>query len=295
MTLTELCNTLHYSENTFKRSFKRTCESLQKKGIVVIKNGYGDTADYTIIYDDALKIPKKSQKIEHTDLIGQRFGHLTVLKDSGERFHRGVVWQCKCDCGNIKNIPAARLKNGHAKSCGNDNCIYHSYYNDLTGQRFGKLIALSPTTMKDNSHMYWKCQCDCGKIVEVASNHLLRQDIQSCGCILSIGEQNIEKVLIDNNIEYKKQISFPDLKNINKLRYDFGIFSNNTLIRLIEFDGIQHFKEQNYFSHSLQETKHNDQLKDNYAKEHNIPLVRIPYYERDKINLELIIGDKYLI
>ena len=28
---------------------------------------------------------------------------------------------------------------------------------------------------------------------------------------------------------------------------------------------------------------------------HNIPLVRIPYKERDNITLDLIMGDKYLI
>lgn len=38
--------------------------------------------------------PKVSKQKIHTELIGQRFGHLTVLQDSGERFHRGVVWTC---------------------------------------------------------------------------------------------------------------------------------------------------------------------------------------------------------
>lgn len=298
MTLKELCAELNYSENTLKRSFNRTCEVLKrKKGIIITKTGIEPNADYTITYDKTLINQKVSQQKIHTDLVGQRFGHLLVLKDSGERFHRGVVWTCQCDCGNIKNIPGSRLKNGHAKSCGSENCPYHSYYDDLTNQRFGKLVALKPTTMKDGSHMYWLCQCDCGEQIEVSSNGLKRGSTKSCGCITtSIGEDNIEQILINNNIKYKKEISFDDLKNVKLLRFDFGIYdSNNNLIRLIEFDGIQHFKEQNYFTHSLEQTQRNDKIKNDYCKQNNIPLVRIPYWERDKMTLEMLFGEEYLI
>ncbi len=299
MNLTELSKLLDYSENTFKRSFNRTCESLKKnKGIIVHKTGVEPNADYSIEYDDSLIIPKKSTKIEHFDLIGQKFGHLTVIKDSGERFHRGVVWTCQCDCGTVKNIPGQYLKSGHNKTCGRDDCPYNLHYDDITGQRFGRLVAIKPTELKDGSHMYWLCQCDCGNVIEAASNHLKRGDIQSCGCIkTSIGEENIQKTLEKNNISYLKEVKFPDLKNSNNayLRYDFAILENNKIIRLIEFDGIQHFEEQNYFTHSLEETKKNDIIKNEYAKKNNFPLVRIPYWERDNITLDLIMGDKYLL
>ena len=105
----------------------------------------------------------------------------------------------------------------------------------------------------------------------------------------------LKKILNENNIEYREQVSFPDLINIRPLRYDFGIFENGVLIRLIEFDGIQHFKDQNYFSHDLQNTKNNDIIKNEYCKNNNIPLVRIPYWERDKITLEMLLGKEYLI
>ena len=36
-------------------------------------------------------------------------------------------------------------------------------------------------------------------------------------------------------------------------------------------------------------------MKNEYALSHNIPLVRIPYWERDNITLEMILEDKYLI
>lgn len=36
-------------------------------------------------------------------------------------------------------------------------------------------------------------------------------------------------------------------------------------------------------------------MKNEWAKKHNIPLVRIPYWERDKITLDMILKDEYLV
>ena len=75
-------------------------------------------------------------------------------------------------------------------------------------------------------------------------------------------------------------------------RYDFVILKNNTPIRLIEFDGEQHYKNiANWDSLELQQKR--DQIKNEYAISHNIPLVRIPYWERDNITLDMIMGDQY--
>lgn len=52
------------------------------------------------------------------NLINQRFGRLLVLKDSNERVHRGVIWECLCDCGNLIKIRAGHLQNGRTQSCG---------------------------------------------------------------------------------------------------------------------------------------------------------------------------------
>lgn len=52
MTLKEVAKKLGKSEKTIKTQFKRTQENLQKKGIILIKNGYGDNADFQIIYEE---------------------------------------------------------------------------------------------------------------------------------------------------------------------------------------------------------------------------------------------------
>lgn len=294
MTLKEFCEKYHYSPNTVRRSFNRTVESMKNKGYILTKTGTWCDGDYQVVENKNL-IPEKEITLS-TRLVGQRFGHLTVIEDTGKRLHRSIIWKCKCDCGNEHEVTSNNLNGGQVNSCGKQNCPYHKTFENLKGQRFGKLIAMYPTSMKDGSHMYWVCQCDCGNQTEVASNHLKKGDVQSCGCIkTSIGEMNIKKILEENNIQYQEQITFDDLKNIKSLRYDFGIYQNGNLIRLIEFDGIQHFEEQDYFTHSLTETKNNDIIKNKYAKDNNIPLVRIPYWERDKMTLEMLLGKEYLI
>ena len=50
------------------------------------------------------------------DLTGLRFGRLTVVEFAGVK--RIVHWKCRCDCGTEIVIPANRMQNGDAKSCG---------------------------------------------------------------------------------------------------------------------------------------------------------------------------------
>lgn len=55
---------------------------------------------------------------------------------------------------------------------------------DLTNQRFGKLVALRPTEMRDTARStIWECKCDCGNVCYVSRNSLVRNLKQSCGCL----------------------------------------------------------------------------------------------------------------
>ena len=57
---------------------------------------------------------------------------------------------------------------------------------DLTGQRFGRLVALERVPTQPyyaSGHMWWKCRCDCGQETLVRSNSLKQGAIRSCGCL----------------------------------------------------------------------------------------------------------------
>ena len=59
------------------------------------------------------------------DLVGRRYGKLTVVAHSGVHTYsngRKVhIWDCKCDCGNTKRADAGNLKSGNVRSCG---CLF---------------------------------------------------------------------------------------------------------------------------------------------------------------------------
>lgn len=233
------------------------------------------------------------------NLTGQKFGRLTVLSRAQTK-NKKTYWHCICECGNECDIRADQLKQNITKSCG---CLHKesaskqgkNNFKDLTNQKFGKLTALYPIKEENSKKYYWICQCECGNIIKVLGTSLSSKNTLSCGCVKSLGEANIKNILKNNQINFISQyhIKFND-KNYF---YDIAIIENNNIIRLIEFDGIQHFgRISGWFTEERKkQLEQNDLQKNLYAKNNNIPLVRIPYFERDNITLELILGDKYLI
>lgn len=231
-----------------------------------------------------------AKKNTQKNLVGQKFGYLTVIKDSTKRKNNRIIWECLCDCGNITYVTTNDLTQGNTKSCG---CLHKNFISnltrkDLTNCRFGRLTALYPTDERVDKKIVWHCKCDCGRECNVVSTKLISKSTLSCGCLrMSIGEALIAEVLTNNKIVYYQEYKFQDLGN---LRYDFYLPEYN---RLIEFDGEQHFRDTGWGD--LKSYRERDKIKNNYAKSHNISLIRIPYWEKDKINLEMLLGDKYLI
>ena len=60
---------------------------------------------------------------------------------------------------------------------------------DITGQRFGRLLVFERSedriSKSGRKIIRWKCQCDCGNIIDVDSSNLLRGNTRSCGCLTS--------------------------------------------------------------------------------------------------------------
>lgn len=215
--------------------------------------------------------------------IGKRYGNLTVIDFAGRSpIDKKLLWKCKCDCGNITTVRTAHLHSGAVKSCGCKNIAIKK--NEL-GKKYGLLTVIEEAPSRGNM-AHWKCRCDCGNIVEVSGVNLRTGNSKSCGCVRSIGEYNIIQLLTQNNISFKHQFSFDDLVYKEKLRYDFAILDeNDNPIKLIEFDGPQHIKGNCWYT---EEGHIRDLMKEQYAKEKNIPLIRIPYKERDNITLQML-------
>lgn len=219
------------------------------------------------------------------NLINQKFGLLTVIGiEKDENNHS--KWKCQCDCGNITYATSHDLTSGHKKSCG---CITQSH---LVGQRFGLLTVLEQTEKRNpgNREIIWKCKCDCGSIIEVSTHNLICSHTMSCGCIKSQGELKIINILNENNILYEREKTFNLCKDEKLLRFDFYLPEFNILI---EYDGEQHFNPIKFGNMSEEEannkfllTKKHDDFKNQWCKENNILLIRIPYWHFKNLSLK---------
>jgi len=101
------------------------------------------------------------------------------------------------------------------------------------------------------------------------------------------GETRIKNYLDKYGIKYKTQYSYQDCVYKQQLRFDFAIFNDSysKLLFLVEYDGVQHFEPVKAFGgvKEFNLNKIRDEIKDNYCKQNNIDLVRIPYFEFGKI------------
>lgn len=170
-------------------------------------------------------------------------------------------------------------------------------YKDLKGEKFGHLTVIKENKERYNQdilktkkpHRYWWCKCDCGnpELIQVESSHLKNGHTTSCGCIKSLAEQQITKILKNNNIRFQSEYTFQDLTGIKNgiLRYDFAILNEQKqVLYLIEYHGKQHYIQNGGWNtkQEFNNRQANDKIKEKYAKDNNIPLIIIPYTIKPK-------------
>lgn len=256
-------------------------------------------------------LKKDSAKSRKKDYTGMIFGELTVIEDIGKRGSDGCVyWRCQCSCGNDNYIVISTDLNRTGKRqklhC---NSSIHKVI-DLTGQTFGFLtvVGIDKDTV-GTSQIKWLCRCsNCDRqdLVSILGSSLKSGKSRTCGCgcNISFGAQKILSILQNEKLDIKTELSFSDLINPEtnkKLKFDFGIYKDGSLLYLIEYDGEQHFYYQNNQTswntkESFEKTIYRDNLKNDFCIKNNIKLYRIPYYDIHKINiLQDILQDKYLV
>lgn len=142
-----------------------------------------------------------------TYLENETFGHLKVIKFTGETRSGSYLWECLCNCGSTHYVTTKHLKNGSTKSCG---CLQKKpnkskgrpHQSNLVGKIYNKLKVLSHHSTDKHQNKVWECLCDCGNITYVTTNHLNRNHTQSCGCI-SMKFGKLQKEQVYNYSGYK--------------------------------------------------------------------------------------------
>lgn len=130
----------------------------------------------------------------------------------------------------------------------------------------------------------------CNHVSEICPIDFI-EGVRCLHCKMSRGEKRIFNFFYINNIINKNQYTFNDCTYKRELPFDFAIFNeDNELILLIEYDGEQHYKANDFFGgeEAFKLTKLRDEIKNTYCKENDIPLLRIPYWEFN--NIEAILS-----
>lgn len=109
-------------------------------------------------------------------------------------------------------------------------------------------------------------------------------------CARSLGAEKIKNFLEKNNIKYVSEKKYDDLVDVRHLKFDFWLDEYNTLI---EYDGEQHFrlktfgKEMNESKIQFELLQKHDSMKNEYCIKNDIPLLRIPFWRYDSIEIIL--------
>ena len=228
-------------------TFKCDCGNIIDEPISRVKNG--NTKSCGCLQREKA-ISRWNKYREELDVIGQKFGRLIALEFVGID-NQAAMYRFKCDCGNTVVLPLHSVSSGNTNSCG---CILKELRDetkyDIIGQKFGKLLVKSYAGVNKYGGTDFECICDCGNTVIISRNSLIQGYVKSCGCIRSVGENNIKNILDNESIIYKQQKSFTDLisKAGGHPSYDFAILDSfNNVKRLIEFDGLQPIKPYEHF------------------------------------------------
>ncbi|MDO3651326.1 hypothetical protein [Nocardia mangyaensis] len=111
-------------------------------------------------------------------LIGSKIGKLEVMNLVNIEYSHNTIYNCVCECGNLREInyrDLIRIKN---PTCGDPLCRLK---NNLTGQNFDRLTVIAYAGQK-NRQSIWSCVCECGNETIVRGHQLLIGHTTSCGC-----------------------------------------------------------------------------------------------------------------
>lgn len=169
---------------------------------------------------------------------------------------------------------------------------YQEYIQPFANE--GYTVLIDEEEYRDiNSHTKIKVLCPSGHDWEVSRANFIRNyRCVMCGqkiSGMSHGERLIYSILSGNGIDFEREVSIYINRGLH--RFDFYLEINNKKY-FIEYDGIQHYKQRyNYFG-SLIEQQRKDRIKDQYALDNNIQMVRIPYTENKVNKVVRMMNDK---
>ena len=195
-----------------------------------------------------------------------------------------IYAKCNIDGYEWKTTPEKLLAGRGCKQCANQKLRLS---NDVFIEKLKLILPnIEPISEYFNTNTYIKYRCkQCGLIHKALPYNLLHG--YGCPiCNISKGENKCLTFFINHKINYISQYKYEDLLGIGggQLKFDFAIVDNCLkVLRLVEYDGFFQYEKQ-YDGDKCEVIQIHDKRKNEYCKEHNIPLLRIPYWEYDNVD-----------
>lgn len=132
--------------------------------------------------------------------IGETYNGIKVLEKFREKGH--TKYWCICPvCGERFSMKAETV--GKARQC--KKCNAKSRIIDISGQRFGRLVAIEHAGRVVNKNGFrttlWRCKCDCGNESVVRYPLLVSGNTRSCGCLERENKERIVRLSQETNLK----------------------------------------------------------------------------------------------
>lgn len=222
--------------------------------------------------DDAIKRFKENldtSKWEFIEYVGQK--------------HKIHIFKVKCKkCGHIRETNANNIYRFGCKNCAT---LKYSKLQAKTNEQFikeckqifGNFYDYSKTEYIQNKRKIVVICPKHGEFKITPNKHLYRQ--QGCPiCAGSSYEKIVNQILVENNINFDKQVYIKD--GNRKYFIDF-VIHHNSKDYFIEVNGAQHYREVLAWGgiQKFKKQQERDYLLEEYCKKQNIPLIWIKYDE----------------
>lgn len=157
-----------------------------------IKKYKWENVKHDLLFDNLTKEQAELKEIELIDFYN------TTNIEFGYNLSKGGKSSSGCKFSEETKKKMSNWHKGKILSNETKQKIGIAHRKDLSGRKFGRLVATFPT--HKNNRVAWNCICDCGKNVIVRASHLVDGRISSCGCFAR------DKIIERNKSEKQREI-----------------------------------------------------------------------------------------
>lgn len=232
---------------------------------------------------------RRDSKFDQLEQICNELGY-ELLTDRSEYTGLHMDIRFRCPLHGVKTMSLCNILHGHeCIDCSYEkrgiNCR-HTFdeVEAIINQINGNILLNKEEYTGANTHNLRILCGKCGKheFTTSLSDYYNRGKTQcrSCSKAESAGERLIAEYLREHDIRFKREHRYKDCVDKSTLPFDFYLLDRGSII---EFDGQHHFSPDVWGPEHYESTVRHDNIKNEYCLAHNIPLLRIPYWEGHRI------------